>query len=112
MERLSYNHEVAGALVYLLDASSYVTGDNMLVGGWPMSRSSAEAHPAASDFARDYNCCSIMIEALISSKTRIKLILKFFPNANTRSYLRIWKPSLGRVPMHTRSSTVLSKPAC
>ncbi len=36
MRRLSYNHEVAGALVYLLsDASSYVTGDNMLVeGGW------------------------------------------------------------------------------
>lgn len=36
MGRLSYNHEVAGALVYLLsDASSYVTGDNMLVeGGW------------------------------------------------------------------------------
>jgi NAD(P)-dependent dehydrogenase (short-subunit alcohol dehydrogenase family) len=36
MERLSYNHEVAGALIYLLsDASSYVTGDNMLVeGGW------------------------------------------------------------------------------
>lgn len=36
LERMSYNHEVAGALVYLLsDASSYVTGDNMLVeGGW------------------------------------------------------------------------------
>jgi NAD(P)-dependent dehydrogenase (short-subunit alcohol dehydrogenase family) len=36
MARLSYNHEVAGAMVYLLsDASSYVTGDNMLVeGGW------------------------------------------------------------------------------
>jgi NAD(P)-dependent dehydrogenase (short-subunit alcohol dehydrogenase family) len=36
MERLSYNHEVGGALVYLLsDASSYVTGSNMLVeGGW------------------------------------------------------------------------------
>ncbi len=36
MKRLSYNHEVAGALVYLLsDASSYVTGDNLLVeGGW------------------------------------------------------------------------------
>ncbi|MFN0031076.1 MAG: SDR family oxidoreductase [Flavobacteriales bacterium] len=36
MQRLSYNHEVAGALVYLLsDASSYVTGDNMKVeGGW------------------------------------------------------------------------------
>lgn len=36
MERLSYNHEVAGAMLYLLsDASSYVTGDNMLVeGGW------------------------------------------------------------------------------
>lgn len=36
MQRLSYNHEVAPALIYLLsDASSYVTGDNMLVeGGW------------------------------------------------------------------------------
>lgn len=36
LQRLSYNHEVASALVYLLsDASSYVTGDNMLVeGGW------------------------------------------------------------------------------
>lgn len=36
MKRLSYNHEVAPALIYLLsDASSYVTGDNMLVeGGW------------------------------------------------------------------------------
>lgn len=36
MERLSYNHEVASAMIYLLsDASSYVTGDNMLVeGGW------------------------------------------------------------------------------
>ncbi|MBL7941120.1 MAG: SDR family oxidoreductase, partial [Flavobacteriales bacterium] len=36
MQRLSYSHEVAGAMVYLLsDASSYVTGDNLLVeGGW------------------------------------------------------------------------------
>jgi NAD(P)-dependent dehydrogenase (short-subunit alcohol dehydrogenase family) len=36
LERLSYNHEVAPALIYLLsDASSYVTGHNMLVeGGW------------------------------------------------------------------------------
>jgi NAD(P)-dependent dehydrogenase (short-subunit alcohol dehydrogenase family) len=36
LERLSYNHEVAPALIFLLsDASSYVTGDNMLVeGGW------------------------------------------------------------------------------
>lgn len=36
MERLSYNHEVAPALVYLLsDASSYVTGANILnEGGW------------------------------------------------------------------------------
>jgi NAD(P)-dependent dehydrogenase (short-subunit alcohol dehydrogenase family) len=36
LQRLSYNHEVASAMVYLLsDASSYVTGDNMLVeGGW------------------------------------------------------------------------------
>ena len=36
MQRMSYNHEVAPALVYLLsDASSYMTGNNMLVeGGW------------------------------------------------------------------------------
>lgn len=36
LKRMSYNHEVASALVYLLsDASSYVTGNNMLVeGGW------------------------------------------------------------------------------
>ncbi len=29
-----------------------------------------------------------MIETLISSKTRIKLLLKFFLNSNSRSYLR------------------------
>lgn len=36
MSRMSYNHEVAPALVYLLsDASSYVTGSNIVVdGGW------------------------------------------------------------------------------
>jgi NAD(P)-dependent dehydrogenase (short-subunit alcohol dehydrogenase family) len=36
LQRLSYNHEVAGALIYLLsEASSYTTGDNLLVeGGW------------------------------------------------------------------------------
>ncbi len=36
MGRMSYNHEVAGALIYLLsDASSYTTGTNILnEGGW------------------------------------------------------------------------------
>lgn len=36
LQRMSYNHEVAPALVYLLsDASTYVTGCNILVeGGW------------------------------------------------------------------------------
>ena len=33
MERMSYNHEVASALIYLSEASSYVTGENMLVEG-------------------------------------------------------------------------------
>lgn len=36
LQRMSYNHEVAGAAVFLLsDAASYVTGHNLLVeGGW------------------------------------------------------------------------------
>lgn len=36
-----------------------------------------------------------MIETLISSKTRIKLLLKFFLNSNTRSYLRNLESEFG-----------------
>jgi hypothetical protein len=36
-----------------------------------------------------------MIETLISSKTRIKLLLKFFLNSNTSSYLRGLETELG-----------------
>jgi predicted transcriptional regulator len=37
----------------------------------------------------------IMIEALISSKTRIKLLLKFFLNSSNKSYLRGLETELG-----------------
>jgi DNA-binding GntR family transcriptional regulator len=36
-----------------------------------------------------------MIDALISSKTRIKLLLKFFLNSNTRAYLRSLESEFG-----------------
>lgn len=36
-----------------------------------------------------------MIEALISSKTRIKLLLKFFLNSNNRAYLRSLETEFG-----------------
>ena len=36
-----------------------------------------------------------MIETLISSKTRIKLLLKFFLNSNTTSYLRSLESEFG-----------------
>lgn len=36
-----------------------------------------------------------MIETLISSKTRIKLLLKFFLNSNTRAYLRNLESEFG-----------------
>lgn len=37
----------------------------------------------------------IVIEALISSKTRIKLLLKFFLNSNNKSYLRSLESEFG-----------------
>jgi len=36
-----------------------------------------------------------MIESLITSKTRIKLLLKFFLNSQTKSYLRSLEPEFG-----------------
>lgn len=36
-----------------------------------------------------------MLEALITSKTRIKLLLKFFLNSNTTGYLRSLEPEFG-----------------
>lgn len=36
-----------------------------------------------------------MLEALITSKTRIKLLLKFFLNSNTTGYLRSLEPDFG-----------------
>jgi NAD(P)-dependent dehydrogenase (short-subunit alcohol dehydrogenase family) len=38
LERMSYNYEIAGALLYLIsDASSFVTGHNLIVdGGWSL----------------------------------------------------------------------------
>ena len=36
-----------------------------------------------------------MIETLISSKTRIKLLLKFFLNSNTKAYLRSLQSEFG-----------------
>lgn len=39
-----------------------------------------------SSFAAQYH--AFMLETLISSKTRIKLLFKFFLNSNTRGYLR------------------------
>jgi hypothetical protein len=37
----------------------------------------------------------VMLDTLISSKTRIKLLLKFFLNSNTRSYLRSLETEFG-----------------
>ena len=36
-----------------------------------------------------------MLDTLISSKTRVKLLLKFFLNSNTRSYLRSLETEFG-----------------
>lgn len=38
---------------------------------------------------------NIMLEALITSKTRIKLLLKFFLNSNNTGYLRSLEPEFG-----------------
>ncbi len=37
----------------------------------------------------------VMLDTLISSKTRVKLLLKFFLNSNTRSYLRSLETEFG-----------------
>ena len=37
----------------------------------------------------------VMLDTLISSKTRVKLLLKFFLNSNTRSYLRRLETEFG-----------------
>jgi hypothetical protein len=42
-----------------------------------------------------YSICNGMIETLISSKTRIKLLLKFFLNSNTTAYLRSLQSEFG-----------------
>lgn len=38
---------------------------------------------------------NVMLEALITSKTRIKLLLKFFLNSNNTGYLRSLEPDFG-----------------
>lgn len=43
----------------------------------------------------EYFCYSNMIETLISSKTRIKLLLKFFLNSNMTAYLRSLESEFG-----------------
>ena len=42
---------------------------------------------------------SMMIESLISSKTRIKLLMKFFLNPDVTAYLRGLAEEFGNLPM-------------
>ena len=50
-----------------------------------------------------------MIEALISSKTRIKLLLKFFLNSSNRAYLRGLEEEFGESTNAIRQSSKLAQ---
>ena len=49
-----------------------------------------------------------MIESIITSKTRIKLLLKFFLNSQTTSYLRGLEAELGESSNSMRASCMAS----
>lgn len=55
---------------------------------------SGRSHVTSPVFGINYSQ-KIMLDTLISSKTRIKLLLKFFLNSNSRSYLRSLETEFG-----------------